>query len=336
MNSLEPYRIQQIDLNNINYTKIKNEKNKRLIYIKYEDNKSFVFQTPSLLNVNTPVKITEDYYELEIPLITQEKNKQSKIINFLEELDKKIINDAKKNSKTWFDDLDNIKYKKLIKESDIYTSGVIKIKIIKTQRFETLLKLDNTKKIILKDIPQDSWVKMLLEVYAVVINPENKTFYLFLRPVTLSFKEKENKKYNYTFLDDSDENNDDIPDSDINNIFLKQKDKESLDNLTSSQINLPIKNLTNLKLTNSKFSSTTSGYDTSLSTTSTSKTSSSSSKNLKLDSQKESCEESEDSKYIFLNKTKLSDSSTSSSEMKNRLVSDDESSNLTKILKRDA
>ena len=88
MNSLEPYRIQQIDLNHINYSKIKNEKNKRLIYIKYEDNKSFVFQTPSLLNINTPVKITEDYYELEIPLITQEKNKQSKIINFLEELDK--------------------------------------------------------------------------------------------------------------------------------------------------------------------------------------------------------------------------------------------------------
>lgn len=320
MNSLEPYRIQQIDLNHINYSKIKNEKNKRLIYIKYEDNKSFVFQTPSLLNINTPVKITEDYYELEIPLITQEKNKQSKIINFLEELDKKIINDAKKNSKTWFDDLDNIKYKKLIKESDTYTSGVIKIKIIKTHRFETLLKLDNSKKLVLKDIPQDSWVKMLLEVYAVVINPENKTFYLFLRPITLSFKEKENKKYNYKFLDDSDENNDDIPDSDINSIFLKQKDKEHLDNLTSSQINLPV---TTLKLTNSKFSSTTSGTETS----------SSSSNNLKLESDKES---SEDSKDLFLNKTKLSDSSTSSSEMRNRLDSDDDTSNLTKILKRDA
>jgi len=328
MNSLEPYRIQQIDLNNINYTKIKNEKNKRLIYIKYEDNKSFVFQTPSLLNINTPVKITEDYYELEIPLITQEKNKQSKIINFLEELDKKIINDAKKNSKTWFDDLDNIKYKKLIKESDIYTSGVIKIKIIKTQRFETLLKLDNSKKLMLKDIPQDSWVKMLLEVYAVVINPENQTFYLFLRPVTLSFKEKENKKYNYKFLDDSDENNDDIPDSDINNIFLKQKEKDTLDNLTSSQINLPV---TNLKLTNSKFSSTTSSSEKANSTTS-----SSTSNNLKLESHKESDEDSDDSKDIFLNKTKLSDSSTSSSEMKNRLVSDDDTSNLAKILKRNA
>ena len=47
-----------------------------VIYIDYE-NKPLVFQCPTLLNDNLPIKITDDYYELEIPLITQEKNKQN-------------------------------------------------------------------------------------------------------------------------------------------------------------------------------------------------------------------------------------------------------------------
>jgi hypothetical protein len=258
MNSLEPLRIQQVNLNNLSYTKIKDEKNKnkKIIYIKYENNKPLVFQCPPLSNENLPKKITNEYFEIEIPLITQENSKQDKLVEFIQALDKKIRNDAKINAKIWFGENEQtFTQKNLIKESDNYEFGVIKVKIIKTPSFETLLLLDNRKRISIKDIPSNSWIKMLLEVYSVVINTDTKKFYLFLRPIALSFKEKIGMKYNYKFLEDSASSEEDIPDSDVNNIFLKQKNINTDKNETTSQIN--IHNLSNLLKVNtsSKFSS---------------------------------------------------------------------------------
>jgi len=249
MNLQEPFRIHQIDFNKISYTKIKTNETKKIIFIKYNEtndkSKPFVIQIPTLLNLNEPVKISEDYYELEVPLITQEKDKSSSLINFFEELDKKIIQDAKINSKSWFEGIsvsNSIKYKKIIKETDLYKEGIIKIKIIKNTEFETLLQIDNKKRINIKELPLNSWCKMLIEVYAIVINIQNNTFSLFLRPIILSFKEKEASNYNYKFLEDSDSEKDiDVPDSEINGIFIKNiknQTNEKLDTATSSQVNI--------------------------------------------------------------------------------------------------
>lgn len=62
-------------------------------------------------------------------------------------------------------------------------------------------------------------------------------------------------KYNYTFLEDSISSEEDIPDSEVNNIFLKQKNINSEKNETTSQINVQL--LSNLLKVNtsSKFSS---------------------------------------------------------------------------------
>jgi len=247
MNLQEPFRIHQIDYSKIIYTKIKTNENKKIIFLKYDDNKNtnkpLVIQIPTLLNLNEPVKITEEYNELEIPLITQEKEKTSGIVNFFEELDKKIVHDAKINSKTWFEGIsmtNSIKYKKIIKESDIYKDGVIKIKIIKNADFQTLLQIENKKRINVKELPVNSWCKMLIEVYAIVINIQNNTFSLFLRPIILSFKEKEISNYNYKFLEDSDSDKEDvdIPDSEINGLFIKNIKTVNSDSVTSSQINV--------------------------------------------------------------------------------------------------
>jgi hypothetical protein len=258
MNSLEPLRIQQVNLNNLSYTKIKEEKNKnkKIIYIKYENNKPLVFQCPPLSNENLPKKITNEYFEIEIPLIAQENSKQDKLVEFIQSLDKKIREDAKINAKIWFGENEQtFTQKNLIKESEKCEFGIIKVKIIKTPSFETLLLLDNRKRIPIKDIPVNSWIKMLLEVYSVVINTDTKKFYLFLRPIALSFKEKVGMKYNYKFLEDSASSDEDIPDSDVNNIFLKQKNINTDKNETTSQINF--QNLSNLLKVNtsSKFSS---------------------------------------------------------------------------------
>lgn len=269
MNLQEPFRIHQVDLDNIVYTKIKTNDTKKIIFIKYKDGKTnlkpFVIQIPSVLNLNTPVKITEDYYELEIPLITQEKEKNISLINFFEDLDKKIIQDAKNNSKIWFDNITNtnsIKYKKLIKESDVYKEGILKIKIIKNNDFETILQIANKKKLNIKELPSNSWCKMLLEIYAIVINSQNDTFSLFLRPVILSFKEKEVSNYNYKFLDDSDSEKDEIniPDTELNSIFIKNIIKDNSDNnsnITSSQINFDSKLINKNILSSSSTESST-------------------------------------------------------------------------------
>ena len=254
-------RIQEIDLNKINYVKVKDIDSKKQIFIEYE-NKPLVFQCPSLFNNNLPIKITDDYYELEIPLIAQDKNKKNSLINFFKKVDSKIVNDANNNVKLWFNE-NKMSYffKTIIKDSETYKEGTIKLKIIKTIKFESILFLENDKKINIKDIPKESWVKILLEFHSIIINNENKTFYLFLKPHAFSFNEQK-VKLNYNFLEDSD-SDDDILYSDINNLFLKQtKNDKSIkfnENQSSSQINYDIKKLKNTEVkSNSNFSSTSS------------------------------------------------------------------------------
>jgi len=297
MNYQEPYRIHQIDFNNLIYTKLKNTDTKKIIFIKYKDNNKqnpLVIQLPSLLNINESTKVSNDYHELEIPLITQESDKALLLFNFFEDLDQKIMTDAKINSHMWFDTLikkDSIKYKKIVKESDVFPNGAIKIKIIKNNDFETMLQIDNKSKINVNKIPLNYWCKMLIEVYAIVVNSQNNTFSLFLRPIILSFKEKQAKIYNYKFLEDSDSDKDemDVPDSELSSIFIKQKHKtnDKLNDVTSSQIF--IKDPTILEKLNESDSNSTSSDDNY------------EKKNLKSSSStdekfKKLCEESESSK----------------------------------------
>jgi len=349
MNSLEPLRIQQVNLNNISYTKVKNKKNdnKKIVYIKC-DGKPLVFQCPPLLNENLPKKITSEYYEMEVPLITQENSKQDKLVEFINSLDKKIREDAIRNAKIWFDENEKTyTLKTLVKESEKYPYGLLKIKIIKTPTFETMLLLDNKKKINIRDVPQNSWVKMLLEIYSVVINTESKSFYLFLRPIALSFKEKESIKYNYKFLEESSSTEDDVPDSDVNNIFMKQNVSHSDKNDTSSQINVKNLNILQVEASNNFSSESTSSENRKLSTSQDEELSPSENKKLDENSEEEdehfnklerlSDSESEsdikdnnralvlsENNFEFEEKVKLTSSSSSDSELKKLDSSSDE------------
>ena len=216
---IEPIKINNINFNNINYTKIyNNNNNKKIILIKYNDNnniKNFVFQSPTLLNLYKP-KIYNNYAEIEVLLEGKESTKINKFINFLNDLESKIKIDATNNANNWFKlDQNNsiINFQKVIRENDI-----LKIKILKNNDFETILQLNNNKKINTNNIPDDSWCKLILECYAIWIN-NNNDFGIFFRPILISFKLKEKKIYNYNFIEDSDNDSDvDIPDTDIKNI----------------------------------------------------------------------------------------------------------------------
>jgi hypothetical protein len=236
MNFQEPLKTNSIDFTKIVYPKFRSNQSKKIVLIKYNDT-NFVFQTPTLINVNTS-EFANGYAEIEVAL--HGKGKINKFITFLNDLEDKIKLDAQNNASSWFNIIDNqtINFQKTIRESDNYSNGTIKIKIIKNNDFKTILQLNNTKKIDINSIPSDSYCKMILECYAVWIN-SNNDFGLFFRPVLVSFSPID--VYNYKFLEDSDDDNDfEMPDTDVNNnIFLKINEKNKIEsNDSTSQLNL--------------------------------------------------------------------------------------------------
>jgi hypothetical protein len=236
MNYQEPFKISNIDLNRIVYPKHKSNQNKKIVLIKYNEKsklKNFVFQTPTLFNLFKPQN-SNGFAEIELALVGKEANKVTKFIKFLNELENRIKSDAQTNASNWFNithDNQTINFQKIIRESDDYSNGTIKIKIIKNNDFETILQLNNSKKIGINDIPEDSWCKMILECYAIWVN-SNNDFGIFFRPVLASFTPKEKQVYNYKFLEESDEEQDfDIPDTEVNNnIFMKINSSKSPNN----------------------------------------------------------------------------------------------------------
>ena len=237
MSIQEPLKISKINMNNIIYTKTKysEDKKKKIIYIKYSDKKNdiknFVFQTPTLLNNKKP-ELVDGFYELEIPLVTKREKNQNDFLNFLNKIDEKILYDANINSKSWFDIIteDNIYRQRIVRDSIEDHECFIKIKIINTQGFKTIIRLNNMKKnISVEEIPQFSWVKMILECYAITIS--NYGINLFVRPIIMSFNERIIENYNYKFIKDSDSESDNESDRttqvfNTSNIFINKDEHE--------------------------------------------------------------------------------------------------------------
>ena len=132
MNFKRPFKIDEIDLNNLKFTEIKKNSKKTIIYLKYDNNNelcNLVFQSPSLFNVNKPI-FRNDNYELDVPLHGKYEEKTLEFIDF-KEIDSKIIKEAKRHPE-WFNNFikdDKIKYQKIIRESlnKEFKNGVIKL-----------------------------------------------------------------------------------------------------------------------------------------------------------------------------------------------------------------
>lgn len=256
MNSLEPLKINNINLSNIVYPKSRSNDVKKIILIKYNENgklKNFVFQTPTLLNLFKPNVMTT-YAEIEIALVGKEQSKVNDFIQFLNNIENKIKADAQLHAPKWFnidDDHQTITFQKIIRESETHKNGTIKIKLIKNDDFETLLQLNNSTKISNDLIPEDSWCKLILECYAVWVNSSND-FGIFFRPILVSFIPKEKDIYNYNFVNDSDEDEDEgadifeVPDTEIHsNIFMKIEPRKSKNRHNNSSTQLDMNELIN-------------------------------------------------------------------------------------------
>lgn len=242
MNFKKPFKIEDIDIENIKFTDIKSNSKKTIIYLKYDTEhklKNLVFQTPSLFNPNKVI-FRNNNFELDIPLHGKYDDKVNQFVAFLKKLDKKIIKEATRNQH-WFNNFikDNkIKYQKIIRDSidSKFKNGTIKLKLIQSNKFKTKYQLDG-KNINLEDINENCWIKSILEVYAIWINDNG--FGLFIRPILLSLKKSEQIDYNYNLIDDSDEIDDIIHTVNENSIFVKANNNDDELGNTTSILDIP-------------------------------------------------------------------------------------------------
>lgn len=243
----EPFLFEDIILNNICFTKIKETKKKKIIYLKYK-NKSkldnLVIQTPTLWSIKKPIKIGDNIYDLEIPLIGKRESRVNSFIDFLTNLDKFIINSAQNNASSWFNSSNEAVYLNSIRESNEYSvkNGFIKLKIIKSIDFKTILKKDNKFKLKIKDISSNNWVKSIIQIFAIWIKPNNQ-FGIYFKPIIISFKEPIKQEINYNFIKETEEEEEEviidttasINNENKNDIFIKHDEilSNQSDNLTS-------------------------------------------------------------------------------------------------------
>ena len=191
MNVQEPYNINDINLNNIIFKKTKVIGNKKIIFLKYKDNKlnNFVIQLSKIKNNNVN-------NQNEIEFIIDNQN----YINLFESLDNFIIKQAQENH-IWFDhlvDKSSMNYQRILRDDNS-----IKLRLCNNDEIVTKLFINDDIASNFDDvISNESTTKMILEIYAVWI--KNNNFGLLLRPINILMKFVEKTVYNYKFLEDSD------------------------------------------------------------------------------------------------------------------------------------
>ena len=228
MNFKEPILFENINFDNIYFDKVKETNNKKIIYLKYKNKgkmENFVTQTPTLWVIKKPTKISDNLYDLEIPLVGKRESNVNNFIDFLNNLDKFVINSAKENASKWFNDSNEATYLNSIRESNNSTisKGFIKLKIIKSLDFKTILKKDNKHKISIDDIKENTWVKSIIQIFAIWVKPNNQ-FGIYFRPIIISFKEPNINKINYNFIKETEE--EDLVEEIANSVTSLNKDSD--------------------------------------------------------------------------------------------------------------
>lgn len=260
----EPYKIWSINVDNIIYKNQKETKDKKIIFIKYEDDthsKNMVFQLPTL---NNNINLSNNEIEINI---NSNDEKENKIIDFLNLIDTKVIKDAKIHANSWFShvkDKSKINYHHILKSENNNSYYALKLKIIDSKDFKTNLILNNDieNRLDINNMPIDGKLKLVLEFYAVWIHGNN--FGILLRPIIISFIDSMEADYNYKILEDSDSDEDDlfIRSTEINNdnvnlnlnlhtseAYSKSDDLNSqTSDIDDNNINNLIFNLNNLKI----------------------------------------------------------------------------------------
>jgi len=178
-----PFNVKDINFDNIKYIPSGNGKSVMLRYLHNNKQNKFFIQTPELVlsSIESDNNITTLYFDLK----SLNSNRISSFINFLINLDKTIIQNARAN-KDWFSS-NNIKFKGLIRYNNS-TEPYLKLKVKSSSIYKLRVTSDRqSEKCVFSDLKPNMKVKMIIDVNGLWIN--NNGFGIYLKPFIIDIRE---------------------------------------------------------------------------------------------------------------------------------------------------
>ena len=172
-----PLKIQNINFNNIIYSNLNINDNRKNILFKYNNNESLIIQTPELINMNKPL-LKNDIFNIYVKLESNNK-KLDYFIKFINNLDDHIknLNHPYLNNK-------NKIFKKTINNinNDI---NYFKIKINKNEKIRILKKRNELYDI--TELYDNLKVKIIIDFTGIWIKKKNDIYYygIYLKPLLI-------------------------------------------------------------------------------------------------------------------------------------------------------
>lgn len=230
------FKLSELDLSKITFS----EPNNNIIYTSLDNKDPVLFETPELYCVDKINKNRTKYstHELLVTLFSKNRNDTEMCKDFFELLDNKLINIGKNNINNWPFNSKNVTYKSIIrfydmnqtnniltqeeiKNNEYYKNGIIKVKFIKSKKFNTLV-FGKNKNIIKPDdyeniLSGNMYIKMILELVSVWIRDDVYGIYLKLHQVKIINNENLHIPQLYSFNDSSDDECNFICDTEIDN-----------------------------------------------------------------------------------------------------------------------
>jgi len=184
------YKPDEIDFDNISYSKpVDYNRHISSIYISYDKNPLLV-QLPGLFCIDGIEKVNNRSisHELLLTLNSTSNTKTATIKTFLENLDRKLIVDAK-SKYSWGENAGKLTYKVVVRQSNndnpLYDNGVLKIKFIKSNGFSTVVYNSNREIIpesqYFNTFNENCYVSMILEFVSLWKN-RSGVFGVYIRP----------------------------------------------------------------------------------------------------------------------------------------------------------
>lgn len=184
------YKPDEIDFDKITYSKpVDYNRNISSIYISYDKNPLLV-QLPGLFCADGIEKVNNRSisHELLLTLNSSSDAKTNSIKTFLENLDRKLIVDAK-TKYSWGENAGKLTYKVIVRQSNndnpLYDNGVLKIKFIKSNGFNTMV-YNSNREVVPESHYHDTfndncYVSMILEFVSLWKN-KSGVFGVYIRP----------------------------------------------------------------------------------------------------------------------------------------------------------
>lgn len=193
MSNIKIFKLNEVDLDNIVYGDVITHNNLSTININYLHENKYVpllIKTEYFYSFDTIKEIDMKHFTHEIVLLlqckTEDKTKQT--VDFFNALDKKIIQDGINEKYDW-NTYEELTYKVLVRKvenkDDIYNNGVLKVKLYKNGRFNTIMYNKNKQQLdpidYNKYFDKYCYVKLLIELVSLKKNDKG-VFEIFVRP----------------------------------------------------------------------------------------------------------------------------------------------------------